>query len=180
MSQMCARPAKLTSEVQARLVEALNVGGNHAQAAHYAGIDPDTLRRWLRTGEAATTGPFYALCVAIKKAESNAPLHWLAIIEQAAKKGEWTAAAWKLERKYPDEWGRRQRVDLKHSGNINHEMSHMIQQVVAVAWEVIPDPEQRALFAQRLLALDAAETGENEPRTIGPASANDQHNGYHH
>src|SRR5258706_12991273 len=127
-----ARPPKLTADVQFRLVEALNIGGNHADAARYAGIDPDTLRRWLRTGEQHTSGPFYALCVAIKKAESTATLHWLALIEQAAKGGEWTAAAWKLERKYPNEWGRRQRLDMQHSVDINHGMNQVIQQIVTV------------------------------------------------
>ncbi len=36
----------------------------------------------------------------------------------AAQKGNWTAAAWLLERKYPDEFGRREKQEVKISGEI--------------------------------------------------------------
>ena len=34
------------------------------------------------------------------------------MIDNAAIDGTWQAAAWKLERRYPDEWGRRDRLEL--------------------------------------------------------------------
>ena len=37
-------------------------------------------------------------------------------------KPTWQAAAWYLERKHPDRWGRRERVDLKHSGQFKQKV----------------------------------------------------------
>jgi hypothetical protein len=44
---------------------------------------------------------------AVKKAEGQAAVGWLAKIEKAANEGEWQAAAWKLERRYPQSYGRK-------------------------------------------------------------------------
>jgi hypothetical protein len=44
---------------------------------------------------------------AVKEAEGKATVGWLAKIEKAASEGNWTAAAWKLERRYPNDYGRR-------------------------------------------------------------------------
>ena len=43
-----------------------------------------------------------------KKAEGQRLAAWLAVIEKAASEGElWQAAAWKLERLYPETYGRK-------------------------------------------------------------------------
>ena len=42
----------------------------------------------------------------IKNAEAKDKLKRLAIIRQAAESGTWQAAAWELERRYRDEYGR--------------------------------------------------------------------------
>ena len=69
--------------------------------------DKATFHRWLNRGERDRTGPFRAFCDAIKDAEARAVVGWLAHIQKAAADGEWTAAAWKLERRYPETYGRR-------------------------------------------------------------------------
>jgi hypothetical protein len=42
----------------------------------------------------------------LAEAEGRAAIGWLALIEQAAREGNWQAAAWKLERRYPETYGR--------------------------------------------------------------------------
>jgi hypothetical protein len=42
----------------------------------------------------------------MQDAEGDAAVRWLAEIELAAKNGTWQAAAWKLERRYPQDYGR--------------------------------------------------------------------------
>lgn len=46
-------PTKFTAEVRALILEALSYGLDRQSAAHYARIDPATLRRWMKNGETA-------------------------------------------------------------------------------------------------------------------------------
>ena len=102
------RPTKLTPEVQAKVVEALRLGAPRKLAAEYAGIAYDTLREWcLRRGPA-----YVAFAVALKEAESKGSVAALAKIQKAATDGQWQAAAWLLERRDPENFGRRQVVAL--------------------------------------------------------------------
>jgi hypothetical protein len=50
--------------------------------------------------------PFVEFYEATQKAESEGAMGWLAKIELAANDGNWQAAAWKLERRYPHDYGR--------------------------------------------------------------------------
>lgn len=52
---------------------------------------------------------------AVKTAESEAEQRLLARIEQAAEQ-QWQAAAWILERRWPDRWGARQRHEVASPG----------------------------------------------------------------
>lgn len=100
------RKTKLTPKLQEDIVQALGVGATHEHAAQYAGIDGATFYRWLQAGEAGKA-PYREFCEAVKKAEGRAVVGWLAQIEEAARTGNWQAAAWKLERRYPKLYGRR-------------------------------------------------------------------------
>ena len=102
-----ARPTKLTAEVRERIARAVRLGASYEHAALAGGIDYSTLRRWLLKGERARSGTFREFCEALKSAEGTAVVMWLARIEQAASDGRWQAAAWKLERRYPETYGRR-------------------------------------------------------------------------
>jgi transposase len=99
------RPTKLTPEVQERIVTALRAGNYRETASRHAGISYMTFRRWEMKGEA------------IKKAEADAEVRDLELISKAAEE-QWQAAAWKLERKYPQRWGRRDATKLELSGEV--------------------------------------------------------------
>ena len=99
-----ARPTVLTPEVQARVCEAIAAGNTRKDAAEYAGVGDSTLRAWLaRARQKRGNGPYRALLAAVKKAEADAVVRNVAIIQKAAGK-TWQAAAWWLERKYPENW----------------------------------------------------------------------------
>jgi hypothetical protein len=102
------RPSKLTAQRFTRLVAAVAVGATYRQACDFAGIEYRTLRRWLVRGAQDEAPPeFREFCHAIKKAEATAVLRCLERINAAAASGVWQAAAWLLERRYPDAYGRR-------------------------------------------------------------------------
>lgn len=89
---------KLTPDVKERILQALRLGANYEHACAFAGIDRATLWRYRKNAAFSTE---------VEKAEAQAVVGWLAKIEKAASDGEWTAAAWKLERRYPEMYGRR-------------------------------------------------------------------------
>ncbi len=102
------RQTKLTPEVQERIVRAIR-SGNYAQvAAAGAGIDKSTYWRWM-----ADERPLYrAFRDAVEKADADAEARNIALVQQAAPKN-WQAAAWYLERKHFDRWGRREKQDIE-------------------------------------------------------------------
>lgn len=100
------RPTKLTQEVQKRIVTAIKQGATYELAAQYGGIAYNTFNEWMKQGQADSEGAFLEFYEAIKKAEGDAVIGWLRKIEAAAKDGNWQAAAWKLERRYPKDYGK--------------------------------------------------------------------------
>jgi transposase len=105
------RPSKLSGAVTARLVEAIRAGNYLETAAAYAGIDKATLHRWLKRGRRSERGPLREFCASVEKALADAEVRDVALIGKAAAE-QWQAAAWRLERKFPDRWGRRQRHEI--------------------------------------------------------------------
>lgn len=114
---MAGRPTKLTPATTERLVQAISVGATYEHACGFAGIDYDTFNRWMKQGAAARSGTFFEFYGTIKKAEAQAVVKWSALIDKAANDGEWQAAAWKLERRYPHIYGRRVQ-ETEHSGQV--------------------------------------------------------------
>ena len=127
-----ARPSKYTPETVARIAEALEQGATYEAAAAHAGVHYDTLNEW--------RAEFPAFSVALKKAEAEAELHWLGQIEAAAADGAWQAAAWRLERRYPERWGRRDRVDVAMT--VRREAERLAAQLGLDAAELIAEAER--------------------------------------
>jgi hypothetical protein len=97
--------------VQRRICDAIAAGNTRHDAAEYAGVGASTVRAWLATGRRQRRGRFRAFLAAVKKAEADAVVRNVAIIQKAAHKS-WQAAAWWLERKRGEDWS--QTKDLVH------------------------------------------------------------------
>jgi len=95
---VAGRPTKRTPEREQRLLDALRAGNTRQHACRYAGISDESLRRWQQSVE---------FVEALKKAEADAIVRHVANIAKAAQDGQWTASAWWLERRYPEDYGRR-------------------------------------------------------------------------
>ena len=124
------RPTKLTEETQTKIVQGIKLGATYELAAQYGGISYNTFNEWMKRGDAEikrrsgpnvkenttkwdTEEPFVEFYEAIKETEGEAAILWLAKIEKAAT-DNWQAAAWKLERRYPNNYGR-QVQDVYHT-----------------------------------------------------------------
>ena len=86
------------------IVRALRIGNTRRAACQAADLAEDTLARWMKRDA--------GLCGAVVKAEAEAEQRFLGQVAKAAAEGTWTAAAWWLERRKHQDYGRRDRVDM--------------------------------------------------------------------
>lgn len=146
------RPTKLTPEIQKTIMDALRRGSYMETAAAYAGISKNTLYDWLRRGAREKQRlannsrarmlkderPFVEFSDAIKKAQAEAELRDLEIIRKAAEEGEWQASAWRLERKFPDKFGRRV-IDVNATHRIEDVSDARFQKIVSANPELFDE-----------------------------------------
>src|SRR5437016_1449677 len=108
-------PLKLTPERRAAICDAVRAGVRPEVAAVYNGIGARTYYRWMAAGRAADGEPVYTEFV---KAVEQALAEWEArdvlLIGEAAKQ-DWHAAAWRLERRLPKIYGRRERHEIANA-----------------------------------------------------------------
>jgi len=151
------RPTKRTPELVARLLEVLAAGNTRKAAYDIAGISSGTFATWLEDD--------LDFKDAVKKAESDAVAERVARIRAAgiggavvrrvtvARNGEvvttteeyarpeWQADAWLLERKYPDDFGRKDRITMEHvrreAERIAKEQGLDVEEVMAEAEAVV-------------------------------------------
>lgn len=80
------------------ILRAIEIGATHRIAAMSAGISERTFKKW------CDEDPEFREAVDV--AEGKSAIRLLAKVEQAANQGDWKAAAWKLERRFPQEYGK--------------------------------------------------------------------------
>ena len=105
------RPTKFTPETRKKVLWALRLGNYRKTAAEYAGISERTLCDWIYKGAEAESGEYGAFCSDVIEAEQAAEVRALGVIQQAANR-DWKAAAWFLERKFPQRYCTRAAVFL--------------------------------------------------------------------
>ena len=92
------RPTKYSDDVVKHITDALRGGNTRRASCAAGGISQETFARWL-----ADNADFMD---AVEKAEGEAEMRNLAVIQDATKT-TWQAAAWWLERKHKAEWSSR-------------------------------------------------------------------------
>ncbi|CAN5420774.1 hypothetical protein BH11PLA2_BH11PLA2_32730 [soil metagenome] len=116
------RPDKLDLDRQKVLLTAVRAGLPLKHAAKLAGIGRSTLFKWLAKGRSESRGPRRDLVDALKKAETELMREALDSIRKIAKTAkQWTAWAWLLERRWPDDFGQQR-----------HEISELKKQLKEV------------------------------------------------
>lgn len=125
------RPNKLTKEIQDKIVHSIKSGNYIETAAVYSGVTKKTLYNWMKRANdelarvdqqprakiKKSEEPFVEFLHAVEHALAFAEARDVNIIAKAAE-DDWKASAWRLERKFPDRWGRKDKLDadLKHTG----------------------------------------------------------------
>ena len=109
---MIGRPSKLTDILVKEICEYIATGNTFERACRLSNISESIFYDWKAKGEKEKQGKYLDFLEAIKKAGEKFKQTNIDIIQQAAKDGTWQAAAWLLERKHPEEFGRRDRVAI--------------------------------------------------------------------
>lgn len=148
---MAGRNPIYTPEIRKLLEEAIVTGMPYELAAEYAGISKSTLEKWKagKFPKAVSAAEKDLFLRTIKRANARAVYEALNVIKGAMVGGlphdaRWQAAAWFLERRFPEHFGRRAvEVKATHTGAVEH--NHLIAQYIAeIAAEEGIDPDELA------------------------------------
>jgi hypothetical protein len=102
------RQPTMTTEIVDRIVQAVSAGNYLNVAIASAGVPQSTFYDWWRRGYGE--GPeadaeFRTMRERVERARAEGEVRNVAIVASAARES-WQAAAWMLERSYPDRWAR--------------------------------------------------------------------------
>ncbi len=102
-----APPVKLNPETQATIFAMLRQGNHLDFAAEAAGVSKRTAARWLERGAKGgkANADYAAFAAGVEKARAESHARHVGLIAAAASRS-WQAAAWLLERGYPETWGK--------------------------------------------------------------------------
>lgn len=103
------RRSILTDDLTNELAELLECGNYVETALAAVGLGKATFYEWLDRGDPQATkpadAPYRAFRARIERARAKGEAHNVEAIAEAAGE-DWRAAAWMLERQFPDRWGR--------------------------------------------------------------------------
>ncbi|GIW89988.1 MAG: hypothetical protein KatS3mg109_0420 [Pirellulaceae bacterium] len=126
-------------------------------AAAMAGVSKqwlyETLRRGARDAAAGKHTAEAEFADAVKKADAKAEAMAIARITEAGRT-QWQALAWRLERRYPERWGRRNADTIPLNDFIR-----AARLLADAAADCLPDPEQREAFLRRITELVRVQIG---------------------
>lgn len=122
----------VTPEMMKTICDAIEAGNTRECAAQAIGVSP----RWFYM-QIAKGADFAA---AIARADALAEQHHVQVIQTAARRGQWPAAAWWLERRRAQDWGRVDRVEVtirRQAEKIAAELGLSTDEVLAEAERIV-------------------------------------------
>lgn len=155
------RPPSVRDPKVQVLLQALDQGQFLSTACDLAGIHRSTVARWVRRGEEAQIAmevdgadidphelAYCDISDAIKKARAAAQIRALSVIHQAADSGTWQAAAWYLERAFPERWGRFHRTSSDDMPSGDPKDAPTAREILQAIEEHIEAEVERRLIGQ--------------------------------
>lgn len=146
-------PTKFTPEIAENIIQSIRMGNYVDVAALCAGIQRDRLKEWLYKG-ANGHRTYKQFTQDIQQAIAESEQRDLTLIDMAAMQGFWQAAAWKLERKFPNRWGKVQKIEMTGAeggpietttkmdlGKLNLDQLRQLREIVSTALETTQSNE---------------------------------------
>jgi len=156
------RPRVLADEQKRRQLFAMIATGTGVEsAARQVGCSPWTVYREAQRDE--------DFAQRLRDAQTAVELTPLQAMRQAAR-DDWRAAAWWLERCYPDRFAKR-KPETVSAGDVGN----LLNEVATIFSELCPDPELREQFAERVAEVQEQHLSAAEAKKLGPPRAKTQH-----
>ena len=102
-----ARPTKLTKELQQIIGDKIALGLTYKLPAESAGITYKCFNQWMQQGKNSTSGKYFEFYQYIQLRNAKGALKLLERLNSAASCGNCQVCVWILERRFPEEFGRR-------------------------------------------------------------------------
>ena len=160
------RPTRLNDALQEKICQFLRAGNYFSVACSCSGISPNVGNEWLGRGRGVGIRPktdlYAAFAQAIEKATDEAQAQAVMLIRKAAIEGQWTAAAWFLERKFHDQWARRDRSEVTGKDGAAIQVEHGVTPAVSEylvslrAWRGATDPHKGDVVQDGTVNTDLA------------------------
>jgi hypothetical protein len=109
---MAGRPTSLTPELRVQICQRIAEGLTFVDACRVNHIAEKSFYNWKERGEEGEE-PFSEFLQSVKESEGEFKATHIKTIRSASQgkiAGQWQAAAWLLERKYPGEFAMRQQI----------------------------------------------------------------------
>ena len=137
------RPAKNVADHRERILEAICAGATYKLAAQAGGISYDLLRQWLKRADedAAGNEEYRAFAADLRAAEIEGLQQSLTVIRSST---DWRSHAWLLERRWPEDYGRRDHLELANDEDKPITVSGITVVQVARPHEHTHDPDSGA------------------------------------
>jgi hypothetical protein len=133
---MPRRTKRLTKTQRNKITSMLNIGGDRSMAAGYARCHPATIRAEMRRDAEFANQ--------VTQAELRNESSFLKVIHQAGKDPkQWRAAAWALERLYPERYARRKGNTLTEE-----QVSQLIAEMAEIVASELPQRYRQRVFAR--------------------------------
>lgn len=118
------RPTDLTPKLQRKIVAMVRDGVSPEVAAVAAGIHRATYYDWRARGRAEGSGLYTDFSDAIETAIAQCEARIASVVTKAFPTS-WQAAMTLGERRFPDRWGRRERIDIYEHERIRREAERL-------------------------------------------------------
>ena len=133
-----ARPSKLSPDITKRIGENIALGLTYSLAAEAAGITYQTFNEWHKKGKNSKSGEYFEFYTHIQKCNANAAKKCIEKLNEAVKAGNCTVSIWILERRFSEDFGRRQyrKMDI-FSENKNENVEIIVNDADNIRKEIL-------------------------------------------
>jgi hypothetical protein len=102
------RLSKLTPEIKQIIGENVALGLTYALAANAAGVTYPSFNSWIKRGQTEKYWKYYQFYKYIQKCNTDAAKELLERLNDAAKAGDTRICTWILERRFSEDFGRKE------------------------------------------------------------------------
>lgn len=133
-------------DITTRICKLLRKGLPFTTVCRLVGVSRKTFLTWMELGYENHSPEYLNFYVRVTHAEARAEEKLLKKLD-AHSKNDWRVSAWRLERRWPEHWGKRDAVKAQHQVEMNVSVTHKKEDV---AREILTDNDYRDAARRQL------------------------------